>query len=53
MDGRRGALVVAGVETGEILAAYEMDVAAHRLARPGSVPEKVFGSRLFWQRVSQ
>jgi cell division protein FtsI/penicillin-binding protein 2 len=37
MDGHSGAVVVAGVVTGEILAAHELDLAAHRLARPGSV----------------
>jgi cell division protein FtsI/penicillin-binding protein 2 len=36
MKGRAGAAVVADVTTGEILAAQEMELAAHRLARPGS-----------------
>jgi cell division protein FtsI/penicillin-binding protein 2 len=36
MEGRGGAAVVADVATGEILAAHELDLAAHRLARPGS-----------------
>lgn len=36
MEGRAGAVVVAGVEGGEILAAHGIDVAAGRLARPGS-----------------
>ncbi len=36
MEGRAGAAVVADVATGEILAAHELDLAAHRLARPGS-----------------
>ena len=36
MQGRAGAAVVAEVSSGEILAAHALDVAAHRLARPGS-----------------
>ena len=36
MEGRGGAAVVADVSTGEILAAQRMELAAHRLARPGS-----------------
>ena len=36
MTGRAGAAVVANVATGEILAAQGMELAAHRLARPGS-----------------
>ena len=36
MKGRAGAVVVADVTTGEILAAQGMELAAHRLARPGS-----------------
>jgi cell division protein FtsI/penicillin-binding protein 2 len=36
MKGRAGAAVVANVTTGEILAAEGMELAAHRLARPGS-----------------
>jgi cell division protein FtsI/penicillin-binding protein 2 len=36
MEGRTGAAVVADVVTGEILAAHEIDLAAHRLLRPGS-----------------
>ena len=36
MEGRGGAAVVADVTTGEILAAQGMELAAHRLARPGS-----------------
>jgi cell division protein FtsI/penicillin-binding protein 2 len=36
MEGRGGAAVVADVSTGEILAAHEIEMAAHRLARPGS-----------------
>ena len=36
MQGRAGAAVVAGVQSGEIRAAYGMEVAATRLARPGS-----------------
>jgi cell division protein FtsI/penicillin-binding protein 2 len=36
MEGRAGAAVVAEVSTGEILAAQGMEVAAHRLVRPGS-----------------
>jgi cell division protein FtsI/penicillin-binding protein 2 len=36
MEGRGGAAVVADVSTGEILAAHEIEMAAHRLARLGS-----------------
>lgn len=36
MEGRAGAVVVASVEGGEILAAHGMEIAAGRLARPGS-----------------
>jgi cell division protein FtsI/penicillin-binding protein 2 len=36
MEGRTGAAVVADVVTGEILAAHEIDLAAHLVARPGS-----------------
>jgi len=36
MKGRTGAAVVADVSSGEILAAQGMELAAHRLARPGS-----------------
>jgi cell division protein FtsI/penicillin-binding protein 2 len=36
MEGRAGAAVVADVLTGEILAAHEIDLAAHLVARPGS-----------------
>jgi cell division protein FtsI/penicillin-binding protein 2 len=36
MKGRAGTAVVADVTTGEILAAQAMELAAHRLARPGS-----------------
>jgi cell division protein FtsI/penicillin-binding protein 2 len=36
MEGRAGAIVVAEVAAGEILAARGLDVAAHRLERPGS-----------------
>jgi cell division protein FtsI/penicillin-binding protein 2 len=36
MEGRSGAAVVADVISGEILAARGLDLAAHRLARPGS-----------------
>jgi cell division protein FtsI/penicillin-binding protein 2 len=36
MEGRAGAAVVAEVSTGKILAAQGMEVAAHRLVRPGS-----------------
>ncbi len=36
MEGRVGALVVADVGTGEILAAHELGLAARRLERPGS-----------------
>ena len=36
MAGRRGAAVVADVRSGHILAAYHLDVAAHRVAHPGS-----------------
>lgn len=36
MKGRAGTGVVADVTTGEILAAQAMELAAHRLARPGS-----------------
>jgi cell division protein FtsI/penicillin-binding protein 2 len=36
MAGHAGTAVVADVVTGEILAAHELDSAAHRLARPGS-----------------
>ena len=36
MAGRRGAAVVADVHSGHILAAYHLDVAAHRVAHPGS-----------------
>jgi cell division protein FtsI/penicillin-binding protein 2 len=36
MEGRAGAAVVVEVSTGEILAAQEIEVAAHRLVRPGS-----------------
>ena len=36
MEGRAGAAAVADVVTGEILAAHELDLAAHRLLRPGS-----------------
>lgn len=36
MDGRVGAIVVADVATGQLLAATALDLAAHRLARPGS-----------------
>lgn len=36
MEGRAGAVVVSGVEGGEILAAHGVDIAAGRLARPGS-----------------
>ena len=36
MAGRSGAAVVIGVATGKILAAYNLDVAARRLALPGS-----------------
>ncbi len=36
MEGRAGAVVVAEVSSGEILASLGMDLAAHRLARPGS-----------------
>jgi cell division protein FtsI/penicillin-binding protein 2 len=37
MKGRVGAAVVAQVSTGEILAAQGLEVAAHRLVRPGSM----------------
>src|SRR5262245_52657271 len=36
MAGRAGALVVADVATGSLLASHNLDVAAGRLARPGS-----------------
>ncbi|HMD37988.1 MAG TPA: penicillin-binding transpeptidase domain-containing protein [Candidatus Acidoferrum sp.] len=36
MEGQAGAAIVADVATGEILAARGLDVAAHRLERPGS-----------------
>jgi cell division protein FtsI/penicillin-binding protein 2 len=36
MEGKAGATVVADVVTGEVLAAEGLDLAAHRLARPGS-----------------
>ena len=36
MEGRGGSAVVVDVSSGEILAAHEIEVAAHRLARPGS-----------------
>ena len=36
MEGRTGAAVVADAVTGEILAAHEIDLAAHLVARPGS-----------------
>ncbi|SRR6266699_977851 len=36
MGGRSGAAVVVGVASGQVLAAYNPDVAARRLARPGS-----------------
>jgi cell division protein FtsI/penicillin-binding protein 2 len=36
MERRTGAAVVADVVTGEILAAHEIDLAAHLVARPGS-----------------
>jgi cell division protein FtsI/penicillin-binding protein 2 len=36
MEGRAGAVVVVEVSTGEVLAEQGMEVAAHRLARPGS-----------------
>jgi cell division protein FtsI/penicillin-binding protein 2 len=36
MEGREGALVVADVSRAEILAAHNLEWAAHRLARPGS-----------------
>jgi cell division protein FtsI/penicillin-binding protein 2 len=36
MEGRGGAAVVADVNTGEILASHDIEMAAHRLARPGS-----------------
>jgi len=36
MEKRIGAMVVADVATGQILAAAALDLAAHRLARPGS-----------------
>jgi len=36
MAGRRGAAVVVDVQSGQILAAYRLDVAARRLAHPGS-----------------
>jgi cell division protein FtsI/penicillin-binding protein 2 len=36
METRIGAMVVADVATGQILAAAALDLAAHRLARPGS-----------------
>ena len=36
MSNRRGAAVALDVETGQILAGYRMDVAARRLAAPGS-----------------
>jgi cell division protein FtsI/penicillin-binding protein 2 len=36
MEGRAGAAVVVEVSTGEILAAQELELAAHRLVRPGS-----------------
>ena len=36
MGGRSGAAVVVGVASGQVLALYNPDVAARRLARPGS-----------------
>ena len=36
MAGRRGAAVVIDVQSGRILAAYHLNVAAHRVAHPGS-----------------
>jgi cell division protein FtsI/penicillin-binding protein 2 len=36
MEGRAGAVVAADVVTGEILAAHEIDLAAHLVSRPGS-----------------
>ncbi len=36
MAGRRGAVVVLDVQSGHILAAYHLDVAARRVAHPGS-----------------
>lgn len=36
MAGRRGAAVVVSVRSGQILAAYHLDVAARRLVQPGS-----------------
>jgi cell division protein FtsI/penicillin-binding protein 2 len=36
MEGRGGAAVVADVSTGEVLASHDIEMAAHRLARPGS-----------------
>src|SRR5271169_2953911 len=36
MAGKRGATVVIDVATGKVLAAYHLDVAARRLALPGS-----------------
>src|ERR1700679_3046863 len=41
MEGRGGAAVVADVSSGEILAAHELELAAHRLARPGSTVKPV------------
>src|SRR4051812_40101821 len=37
MTGRQGAAVVLDVESGRIVAKFRLDVAARRLARPGSV----------------
>ena len=37
MGGRSGAAVVVNVTSGQVLAAYNPDVAARRLTRPGSV----------------
>jgi penicillin-binding protein 2 len=47
MAGRVGAAVVADVATGEILAAHELELAAHRLARPGSTVKPFVLMKLF------
>jgi len=51
MNGRQGTAVVMDVGSGEILAAYRMDVAARRLASPGSTIKPFTLMALFEERA--
>jgi hypothetical protein len=52
MEGRPGAAVAEKVSTGEILAALGMEVAAHRLVRPGSTVNEPLHSNFLTPKIS-